>query len=151
MELSVPRPPKITLWHHPSCSKSRRAQELLGLTDAEVELYDYQAEPPSAERLKELLARLGTKKAHQLARKKEAAWAVLIEGGLVEDDDDAVIAALSRQPALIERPIAVAPELGEAIVGRPPELVLKLLIPKLPDGTSAEQLMRMALQGKLPQ
>ena len=136
MELTVPTAPKITLWHNPKCSKSRRALELLEMTDCEVEIYDYQADPPSPEKLRELLGWLGVgtapMAAKQLARKKEAAWT---EQGLEHLDDDALVAALCQNPALIERPIAVAAENAEAIVGRPPELVLKLLIPKLPEGT----------------
>jgi arsenate reductase len=151
MELVLPQTPKITLWHNPDCSKSRRALELLELTECEVELFDYLATPPTPDQLSQLLAWLGSGceplAAHRLARKKEARWNEL---GLEGADDATVIAALSANPALIERPIAVAPEHGEALIGRPPERVLKLLIPKPPAGMNPEDMLRMALQGRLP-
>jgi arsenate reductase (glutaredoxin) len=146
MKLEVPQPPHVTLWHNDDCSKSRRAQELLAMTDCEIELYDYLADPPSVERLQELLVWLG-KPAEAIARTKEAAWSEL---GLAEADGATILEALSRQPALIQRPIAVVAANHEAVIGRPPEMVLKLLIPKLPKGMDPNELMRMAMQGKLP-
>ncbi|MBW2524038.1 MAG: arsenate reductase (glutaredoxin) [Deltaproteobacteria bacterium] len=146
MELRVPTAPKIILWHAPGCPQSKRALELLELTDCEVETYDYVTQPPTVEQLRELLGHLGCGP-RRLARKKEPAYEEL---GLDEADDEALIAALCRNPNLLQSPIAVAPEHREAVVGRPPELVLQLLIPKLPAGVNAEELLRQAMQGKLP-
>lgn len=145
-ELRVPSPPKITLWHAPDCSASRRARELLELTDCELELVEPIDHPPTVEQLRELAGWLGRGPEH-LARTKEPAWAAL---GLAEAPAEAILQALGQHPELIQRPIAFAAEHGEAVVGRPPELVLRLLIPKLPAGQSPELLLRQALQGRLP-
>ena len=144
--LRVPSAPKITLWHHPGCSQSRRALELLQLTDCQVDTFDYQATPPTIEQLQGLLHWLGRRPV-QLVRTKDPVWTQL---GLSGDDDEAVLAALCRNPILIQRPIAVAEELEKAVVGRPPELVLQLLIPELPSEMNAQALLRQALGGKLP-
>lgn len=113
----------ITLYHNPRCSKSRQALELLRQRGIEPQIVEYLKTPPSAAEIRSLLAALG-KRPREILRTKEAAYK---EAGLddVKMTDAAVIAAIIRHPILLERPIAVAGK--KAVIGRPPEDVLKIV------------------------
>ena len=117
----------VTIYHNPRCSKSRSALELLRRRGIEPTVVEYLSAPPDAKRLKHILKLLDmTPRA--LLRKGEAAFK---ESGLADPalDDNALIAAMVAQPALIERPIVVVKDSkGErAALGRPPENVLAIL------------------------
>ncbi|MDG1580218.1 arsenate reductase (glutaredoxin) [Pseudomonas sp. GOM6] len=114
----------LTLYHNPRCSKSRGALELLearGLTPTVVRYLDT---PPSADELHTLLGKLGIP-ARQLLRSGEDEYKAL---GLADSSlsDEQLIAAMASHPKLIERPILIAGE--RAVIGRPPEKVLELLV-----------------------
>ena len=112
----------VTLYHNPRCSKSRATLELLRERGIEPDLVAYLETPPTHTELEALLAKLGVG-ARALARTKEAAWR---EAGLDEDSSDAdILAAMSRHPILIERPIVVNGD--KVALGRPPEAVLHIL------------------------
>ncbi|MEQ8493711.1 MAG: ArsC/Spx/MgsR family protein, partial [Gammaproteobacteria bacterium] len=82
----------------------------------------YLDDPPDLATLRSLLVKLDLS-ARELARGKESAWT---EAGLDDtSDDDAILAAMTRHPILIERPIVVRGE--RAVLGRPPENVDALL------------------------
>lgn len=72
---------------------------------------------------KDLSKKLG-KRPGEFVRKGEADFK---ENNLKEslDDDDALFAAMAKFPKIMERPIVVKGE--KAVLGRPPENVLKLL------------------------
>lgn len=105
------------LYHHPACSKSRAALELLRAHGADVEVVDYVARPPGAAELRSLVARLGLP-ATALLRADP-------EGGDCPTSDDDVFALLQREPARLQRPILVVGD--RALIARPPERVLELL------------------------
>ena len=114
------------LYHNTRCSKSRGALELLQERGIEPEVIYYLEQPPSPAELRELLRMLGIP-ARELLRKAEAEYTEL---GL--DDaalsEEALLAAMSQHPRLIERPVFV--HQGKAVIGRPPERVLELLAKK---------------------
>jgi len=111
----------LTLWHNPRCSKSRQALQLLEEAGAKPKLRLYLKEPPNEDEMMLLLAAL-SKPASEIVRRGEA---IFKENSLKHASEDALLAAMIKHPILIERPIAV---LGDkAVVGRPPEDVLKLL------------------------
>lgn len=112
-----------TLYHNPRCSKSRAALALLEATGLEIEVVRYLESPPDAAQLKSVLDLLGLTP-RELLRTGEAEYAEL---GLGEAavSDDALIAAMSAHPKLIERPIFVHGD--AAVIGRPPERVLELI------------------------
>ena len=89
----------------------------------EPQIIEYLKTPPSAARLKELLAMLDLSP-RELMRKGEEPYKIL---GLRDTglDDDTLVAAMVDNPILIERPIVVTD--GKARLGRPPEQVLELL------------------------
>lgn len=114
---------EIVIYHNPRCSKSRAALQLLQERGVEPQIIEYLKTPPSASRLKELLAMLDMSP-RDLMRKGEDPYKEL---GLSDTakDDAALVAAMVDNPILIERPIVVTG--GKARLGRPPEQVLDIL------------------------
>lgn len=111
-----------TIYHNPRCSKSRQTLELLNQQGVEVEIIDYLKTPPSKAELKKTLKVLGLK-ARDIMRKSEDEYKIsgLQDKSLTESQQiDLMIA----NPKVIERPIVISGD--KAIVGRPPENVLKL-------------------------
>ncbi|MDO4694632.1 MAG: arsenate reductase (glutaredoxin) [Eikenella sp.] len=105
----------VLLYHNPRCSKSRAALEWLEQhSPAPVRVIDYQKQPPSEAELAVLLARLGLADAAHMMRRQDSLFAEL---GLNGADNAALIRAMHRHPALIERPIAVYRQ--RAAIGRP--------------------------------
>ena len=111
----------VTIYHNPRCNTSRRALALLRDRGIEPEIVEYLKTPPSAAELKTILLRLQLPAA-KLLRRKEAAATGIDPRSLSED---ALIAAMVKNPIVIERPIVVAD--GKAVLGRPPEAVLGVL------------------------
>src|SRR5262249_42384615 len=97
---------KVTLWHNPRCTTSRRTLDLLRQQGIEPEIVEYLKNPPTAAELREVLARLG-KGPREILRKKELAYA---EQGLGEPGvtDAQLVLAMAKTPILIERPIVLA-------------------------------------------
>lgn len=113
----------VRIYHNPRCSKSRQALALLRDRGIEPEIIEYLKTPPGAEEIRHLLDMLGLEPM-ALVRRKEAEFR---EAGLDQGEPHAqrVIAALSRFPKLMERPVVVNG--GRAAIGRPPEQVLDIL------------------------
>lgn len=110
----------VTIYHNPRCAKSRQTLELLRARGIEPRVIEYLKTPPDAAELAAILAALGKRPA-DLLRAREAAAA-----GVSRDlPDDALIAAMAANPAVIERPIVMKG--GMARLGRPPEAVLDIL------------------------
>jgi arsenate reductase len=113
----------VTILHNPRCSKSRQALQLLKDRGIEPGIVEYLKTPPDAAELSRILDLLDLAP-RELMRRKEPIYKEL---GL---DDPALgradlIAALTENPILIERPIVLAG--GKAALGRPPENVLSIL------------------------
>jgi arsenate reductase len=119
----------ITLWHHPGCSKSQRALELLRGLDLDVQLREYLESPPSRDELLAVLGALGLRP-RDLARAREPLFGEL---GLESASDDAILEALLSHPSLLERPIALRTDAGKlrAALGRPPVRVLEVVAPSM--------------------
>lgn len=113
----------ITIYHNPQCGTSRDVLALIRNTGAEPAVIEYLKAPPTREKLKELLARMGIP-ARELLRRKGTPYDEL---GL--DDatlsDDALLDAMVRHPILMNRPVVVTP-LGARLC-RPSEAVLEIL------------------------
>jgi arsenate reductase (glutaredoxin) len=113
----------FTIYHNPRCSKSRETLALLQQHGIEPEIVPYLEQPPTKQRLKELLQKLGVS-ARDLLRRSEDAYKAL---GLNDTSlsDAKLIEAMHTYPQLIERPIVVRG--SRARLGRPPENILELL------------------------
>lgn len=112
----------MKIYHNPRCSKSRQTLNLINETGQEVEIVEYLKTPPSAEELRGILKDLNLP-IEYLIRKGEEIYKTEYKGKELSDDE--WIDALVENPNMLERPIVVKD--GEAILGRPPENVFKLL------------------------
>lgn len=113
----------MRLFHNPRCSKSREALALLRERGVEPQVVEYLKQPPTAAEIDALLKQLGLEP-RQLMRKDEAVYKELdLDAPALTRA--ALIAAMARNPILIERPIATDGK--RAVLGRPPEKVLELL------------------------
>lgn len=112
----------VEIWHNPRCSKSRQTLELLRARGIDPRVVRYLEEPPSTQRLGQVLALLGLDP-RGLMRKKESVYSDL---GLANQDhsSEQLIAAMAEHPILIERPIVICHD--RAAIGRPPEQVQAL-------------------------
>ena len=112
-----------TIYHNPRCSKSRQTLALLEEKGESPQIIEYLKTPPSEAELKDILAKLGLS-ARDIIRKGEDAYKEL---GLADEglSEDQLIAAMVKNPILIERPIVVKG--GKAALGRPLEGVIKIL------------------------
>ncbi|MBV8656831.1 MAG: arsenate reductase (glutaredoxin) [Burkholderiales bacterium] len=112
-----------TIYHNPRCSKSRETLALLSDRGVTPDVVLYLETPPDAATIEQLLDQLGFADPRQLMRTKEDEYTAL---GLADStlSREALIAAMVKNPRLIERPIVV--EGKRAALGRPPEQVLAL-------------------------
>jgi len=113
----------VTIYHNPKCSKSRQTLELLSAKGITPTIIEYIKNPPTVEKLKEILSQLGIAP-RDLMRKKEDIYKEL-ELRILSLSDKDLIDLMIEHPILIERPIVIAN--GKAVLGRPPEQVLDIL------------------------
>ena len=113
----------VTIYHNPSCGTSRNTLAMIRASGVEPEVIEYVKNPPSRERLVELIAAMGGN-VRALIREKGTPYAEL---GLDNANlsDDALIDAMLLHPILINRPIVVTNK-GVKLC-RPSELVLDIL------------------------
>jgi arsenate reductase len=111
----------VTIYHNPRCNTSRKTLALLREKGVEPQIVEYLKTPYTADQLQRLLRQLKMP-ASKLIRKKEAAAAGIDPSKLSEDQ---LIAAMVKNPIIVERPIVVSA--GKAALGRPPEAVLSVL------------------------
>ena len=111
----------VRIYHNPRCNTSRKTLALLRDKGVELEIVEYLKTPYTAAQLKQLLSQLKMP-ASALVRKKEAAAAGIDPLSLPEEE---LIAAMAKNPILVERPIVVSG--SKAALGRPPEAVLAVL------------------------
>ena len=113
----------VIIYHNPKCSKSRQTLELLSAKGITPTIIEYIKNPPTVEKLKEILSQLGIAP-RDLMRKKEDVYKEL-ELGILSLSDKDLIDLMVEHPILIERPIVISN--GKAVLGRPPEQVLDIL------------------------
>lgn len=116
---------KITIYHNPRCSKSRKTLELLVANGIEPTVCRYLDEPPTAGTLIGLSGSLGMP-LRKLLRQGEEEYRAASDS-LDLDDDHELAAWLAEHPAVLERPVVVDEDTGRAVIGRPPENVLGLI------------------------
>ena len=114
---------KALLFHNPRCSKSRQALNLLEQEKENFEVFMYLDEKLKKDFLKEIIQKLDISP-RDLLRTGESAYK---ENNLKDPNisDEEIINLMIEYPKLIERPIYVKG--SKAIVGRPPENVLKII------------------------
>ena len=112
----------MEIFHNPRCSKSRQTLQLIVEAEQEVEVIEYLKNPPTAVQLRSVISLLDLT-ARDLVREGEVLLRDL-DVDLSALSDDAVIELIVANPILMQRPIVVGN--GIAIIGRPPENVLRL-------------------------
>ena len=114
---------EFTIYHNPRCSKSRQTLQILRDRGIEPSIVEYLKTPLQKDELKKISTSLGFRP-KEFVRKNESDFK---ERNLVNhlEDDDKMIEAMAAYPKIIERPIVVLK--GRAVIGRPPENVLKLI------------------------
>ena len=110
---------RLTIYQKPTCSTCRSVMTRLNEAGIDYDSINYIIEPPSREKLAELVRKMGASP-RDLLRTKEPEYREL---GLGEPgvDDERVLDAMAEHPALIQRPII---EYGNtAVLARPAERV----------------------------
>ena len=113
----------FTIYHNPRCSKSRLTLELLKDKGIDPKVIFYLETPPSEKELVIILKKLNME-ARELLRKGEAEFKEQNLSDTSKSEED-VIQAMVNFPKLMERPIVIYGD--RAIIGRPPENVLKII------------------------
>ncbi len=114
-----------TIYHNPACGTSRNTLALIRHAGIEPTIIEYLSEPPTRDRLVELIAGAGLS-VRDAIRQKGTPY---LELGLDDPkfDDDVLLDAMLTHPVLINRPFVVT-EKGIRLC-RPSEIVLDLLPP----------------------
>ena len=112
----------ITIYHNNRWRKSRETLQLLRDNGHEPIVIEYLKTTPNVKELNNICKTLG-KRPKDIIRKGEQEYKELNINKIDKDDD--LLIAMVRNPKLIERPIVIRG--AEAIIGRPPENVMKLI------------------------
>ena len=112
----------LKIYHNPRCSKSRQTLALIRDQGIEAEIIEYLITPPSEAELDHILTMLDIEPL-ALMRTGEAEFKEQTKG--IELNRAQAIALMVSYPKVIERPIVINGE--KAVIGRPPESVLKIL------------------------
>ncbi len=114
----------VTIYHNPGCSKSLKTLEIIEAQGLKPRIVEYLDSPPAAHTLLRLAEMLEVP-LMELLRTSEADFAASSQPVPV-DDSEALSKWLQQHPRVLQRPIVVDEDQQRAIVGRPPENVLKL-------------------------
>ena len=112
----------LKIYHNPRCSKSRQGIEVLETYGKPFKVIKYLEDVPSEKELKSIIDLLGIQPI-ELVRKNEAIWKSEFKGKDLTDDQ--IIKAMTENPKLIERPIAINGK--KAVIGRPATKILEII------------------------
>lgn len=112
-----------TIYHNPACGTSRNTLALIRHAGIEPTVIDYLQEPPTRDRLTELIAAAGLGVRDALRKKGTSYEALGLDDPTMTDEQ--LIDAMLADPILINRPF-VATSLGTRLC-RPSEVVLEIL------------------------
>ena len=118
----------IKFYHNPRCSKSRQALKLISSQNITLEIIKYLDEGISKLDLENIFNTLEIDK-NNFLRKNEKSFKDL-NINLNTTSTDQLIKLIIENPIIIQRPLAIKYEKDvfiDAIIGRPPEMVLNLL------------------------
>jgi arsenate reductase (glutaredoxin) len=113
---------KATIWHNPACGTSRKTLAILQETPGvDVTVVEYLKNPPSAAKLAALYKAVGITPREGLRTRGSPAE----ELGLLDAQGDKILAAMAKEPILIERPL-VETDKGVRLC-RPQDVVREIL------------------------
>ena len=113
----------ITIYHNPGCGTSRNTLAMIRQSGEEPEVIEYLKQPPSRERLVELIAAMDMSPRDLLRRKGTPYDELGLDDAKWSDDE--VVDFMIEHPILINRPIVVTDK-GVRLC-RPSEAVLDIL------------------------
>ncbi|GEC16063.1 arsenate reductase (glutaredoxin) [Nitrobacter winogradskyi] len=113
----------VTIYHNPSCSKSRDTLAIIRQSGEEPVIIEYLKRPPDRARLRALADAIGLS-IRGLLRENGSPYAEL-DLGNPKWTDDQLLDFIVAHPILLQRPIVETPK--GARICRPPERVLDLL------------------------
>ncbi|MFT4607840.1 MAG: arsenate reductase [Gammaproteobacteria bacterium] len=113
----------LTIFHNPSCSKSREALQILEQHKTQPKVIEYLDTPPSQSDIRQIAKKLGVAPI-DLFRTTEKSY---VDAGYQADlmTDEEIIEAIAKHPSLLQRPIVIYG--NKAIIGRPPIKVLDII------------------------
>jgi arsenate reductase len=115
----------VTIFHNPRCSKSRQTLQLIVDSETAHKVVLYLEDSPDALTIADLAIKLGLPVA-EIMRRGESEFKEAAD--LPDLADDASLAKwLAAHPIVLQRPIVIDFETGNAVIGRPPENVVELL------------------------
>ena len=112
----------MKIYHNPRCSKSRQALTILNEKNIEFEIVEYLKDNLSISELEIIIEKLEINPI-SLVRKNESIWKEKYKGKNLSDKE--IVQAMAENPKIIERPIVINEK--RAILGRPPENILKII------------------------
>ena len=112
-----------TIYHNPACGTSRNTLALIRHAGIEPTVINYLQEPPTRDRLTELIAAAGLGVRDALRKKGTSYEALGLDDPTMTDEQ--LIDAMLADPILINRPFVVT-SLGTRLC-RPSEVVLEIL------------------------
>lgn len=118
----------IKFYHNPRCSKSRQALQLISSQNITLEIIKYLEEGISKPDLENVFNRLEIDR-NNFLRKNEKVFKDL-NINLMKISTGQLIKLIIENPIIIQRPLAIKYEKDvfiDAVIGRPPEMVLNLL------------------------
>ncbi|PJD90694.1 MAG: arsenate reductase (glutaredoxin) [Legionella sp.] len=110
---------RVTIYHNPKCSKSRKALELLQDHSIQPIIVEYLKTPLDLEELQTLSTYFELK---EFVRHDDPLFKGL---KLTLEDKDQVLKAMIKHPIFMQRPIVTSGD--QAMIARPPEKVLELI------------------------
>jgi arsenate reductase (glutaredoxin) len=114
---------RVTVYHNPSCGKSRGALDILREQGVACDVVEYLKTPADRATLERFLALLAGPPGDLVRKDKRFRELGLDEAKLVTREQ--VVALLLEHPELMERPVVVRG--GRAVIARPSEKVLEIL------------------------
>jgi arsenate reductase len=118
---------ELTIYHNPSCSKSRETLQILEYHKFLPRIIEYLDTPPSALEISEIVKKLGLAPIDLLRRTEKAYIDAKYQADLMTDQE--IIEAIVKHPSLLQRPIVICG--NKAIIGRPPATVMDIISTKL--------------------
>ena len=113
----------VTIYHNPECGTSRNTLAMILQSGVEPTVVEYLKNPPSRERIVELVSAAGIT-LRQAIRQKDTPYEALGLGD-TSLSDDALLDAIGQHPVLLNRPF-VETTVGPRLC-RPSEVVLDIL------------------------
>ena len=118
----------IKFYHNPRCSKSRQALKLISSQNITLEIIKYLEEGISKLDLENIFNTLEIDKNNFLRKNEKSFKDLNINLNTISTDQ--LIKLIIENPIIIQRPLAIKYEKDvfiDAVIGRPPEMVLNLL------------------------